>query len=254
MNTSRSASELRGLLSRRYRAPTWALLHEVPDGTGMAKSRTADALAMGLWPSRGLELHGVELKASRRDWLKELRTPYKAEAFVGYCDRWFVVATPGVVVLDEVPENWGVLLAKGKRGLVVEKEAPKLEPAPIDRAFLAALLRRVVETEGRHLDERLRACYSEGRENGLRSASAQDVLTIEELSRVRTAVADFESASGISISEYGGARIGEQVRAYLDATRNPTFIADGLKRHASLLEEALAKVRDAVNALERRPE
>lgn len=71
-NAAEVTAELEVLLRERYQGRDWAFLLQVPDGTGMAKSRTADALAMGLWPSKGLNLHGFEVKASRSDWLAEL--------------------------------------------------------------------------------------------------------------------------------------------------------------------------------------
>ena len=62
--------ELIEKLSRKYRPPEWAFLVQVKNGVGWTrKDRTADALAMSLWPSRGLELHGFELKSRRSDWL-----------------------------------------------------------------------------------------------------------------------------------------------------------------------------------------
>jgi hypothetical protein len=63
-------------LRKKYPAAAWAFLEQVANGTGYAKKyRWADALAMGLWPSRGMELHGIEVKVSRSDWLRELENP-----------------------------------------------------------------------------------------------------------------------------------------------------------------------------------
>ena len=47
---------------------------------------SGDAVIMSLWPSRGLELHGVEIKVSRADWKREAADPAKAEAIAAYCD------------------------------------------------------------------------------------------------------------------------------------------------------------------------
>ena len=66
----------------------YALLFEVRNSTGYGKRiRSADALAMSLWPSRGLELIGFEIKRSRIDWLKELSQPEKAEEICRFCDQ-----------------------------------------------------------------------------------------------------------------------------------------------------------------------
>jgi len=82
------------LLKERFAAPEFAFLPHVRNGTGYARgtTRTADALAMSLWPSRGLELYGFEIKSERRDWLRERENPEKAEEICRFCDRWWVVA------------------------------------------------------------------------------------------------------------------------------------------------------------------
>lgn len=137
--------DLLDLLAARHVAPAWAFLRHVADGTGVNKRRTADAMAMSLWPSRGLELHGFEVKSYRGDWLRELKAPAKADELASRCHRWWVVA-PGldVVRLEEVPRTWGLLVADG-RGLKVAIDAPAREPLPLDYPFLAALLRRAAE-------------------------------------------------------------------------------------------------------------
>ena len=62
-------AELMKLLRGRHPAHCWAFFENVPNATGYAQRRTADAVAMALWPSLGLELHGFELKISRGDFL-----------------------------------------------------------------------------------------------------------------------------------------------------------------------------------------
>ncbi len=133
-------------LRKRYAPPAWALLEEVRNAAGFSANRSADAIAMSLWPSRGLEVHGFEVKASRNDWLRELNAPEKAEAVSKYCDRWWLVVEDEALVRDgELPPTWG-LLALRRKGLVSVREAPAREGVePIGRHFLAALLRRATE-------------------------------------------------------------------------------------------------------------
>lgn len=111
----------------------------------MRATRSADAIAMSLWPSLGLELHGFEFKVSRADWLRELKDPRKAETFKRYCDRWWLVAGSSAIVRPgELPNGWGMLVLQGDR-LVRLADAPRLDPQPVTRPFLAALLRRADE-------------------------------------------------------------------------------------------------------------
>ena len=78
-------------LRKRYIAPEWALLFNVANGTGARQYRYADAIGMSLYPSRGLEIHGFEVKISKSDWKREAADPEKAETIAAYCDRWWVV-------------------------------------------------------------------------------------------------------------------------------------------------------------------
>ena len=101
-----TASDIEDLLSNRFCAPAWAFLPQVRNGTGFLNvTRTVDAIAMGLWPSRGLYMHGFEIKVRRGDWLNELRNPEKAEEIGQFCDFFWVVAPKEVIKFEEVPDN-----------------------------------------------------------------------------------------------------------------------------------------------------
>lgn len=141
---------VKAALQKRYPYPGWALLEEVRDAAGYDATRSADALAMSLWKSRGLELHGFEIKVSRSDWLREKGSPEKAESISRYCDRWWLVVSDESIVKDgEVPPAWGLLVlhrASGRIHLKTVKEAPQ-NPAvtPMSRTFLATILKRSMD-------------------------------------------------------------------------------------------------------------
>lgn len=139
-------SDISELLALKFAPPAWAYLPQVRNGTGWQRSqiRTADGLAMSLYPSRGIELYGFEIKVSRSDWHHELANPEKAEHFFGICDYWWVVAPKEIVLLEEVPATWGFMALVGKRFKVV-KPAPKLQPKQMDRLQLAAIMRNLQE-------------------------------------------------------------------------------------------------------------
>ena len=144
-----TATMMRDALRRHFDAGEWALAFEVGDGTGQNGHRHADAVAMNLWPSRGLTIEGIEIKVSRSDWQRELAVPEKADRIARHCDRWWLAAAPGVVKdINEVPAAWGVLLWNEKRAaddkpaLKVARQAPRQEaPEHINRTFVAALVR-----------------------------------------------------------------------------------------------------------------
>ncbi len=97
-------------------------------------------MAMGVWPSRGLVLHGIEIKVSRNDWRRELADPSKAEQLARFCDFFWVAAPEGIIPVAELPPNWGLLELKNAK-LSQSKIAEKLAAAPHTKDLLAAVFR-----------------------------------------------------------------------------------------------------------------
>lgn len=209
-----TSAQLLDRLRNRYPASSHVILEEVRNGAGFSATRSADALVMGLWPSRGLLLEGFEVKRDRRDWLRELTDPGKADPMFAYCDRWWLLASPGVALEHEVPPPWGLLVAT-TRGLTVARAAPQLDPKPLTRTVLAAILKRAwgVRPGAEHLAEERRKALEEGTARGQNEARS----AIEELKRLQRHVQLFEDASGLRI-EHGWehAKLGAAVKRYLD--------------------------------------
>ena len=241
-----TAAEILVSLQERFCGPQYAFLPAVRDRTGMGASRTADAMAMSLWPSRGLELFGFEIKVSRMDWLRELKAPEKSEELFGYCDRWYVVvADKSIVHNGELPPTWGLMLPRGKQ-IIIEVEAPKLEPSQLDRLFVAALLRRasavcpntlaVMAAVKRTEDECMK--HFEEQRKIERKHDAED------LNQLRNAVKEFEEKSGVHISMWGGGHIGEAVRLVTEGR-----LRDLRREFGNIRSIAERVVRDADIAL-----
>lgn len=206
--------EIHAALQSRFALPEFALMFEVRSGTGHNNNvRYADALALSLWPSRGLELIGFEVKVIRSDWLRELKEPQKADRIGRFCDRWYVVAGAKDIVLPgELPSGWGLMVPRGD-GLSVSKEAPPLTPEPISRSFLASLMRAACAQSPAEgiIAQRLKAALSE-QASKLKSTYEQRArYDTSELSVLRQAVEDFERASGVSIRGWRGKKVGEAV-------------------------------------------
>lgn len=213
-------------LRARFAAPAFALLTEVGNGTGSNNNGWCDALAMSLYPSRGLELFGFELKVSRADWLRELRNPAKLESFVQFCDRWYlVVSDKSIVKNGELPSAWGLMIST-RSGLRVKVKAPELEAKPVDRVFLAALLRKVNEQS---VDEEL---LKKAQEHGEREGRYwADIKTAElsgKLERLRGRIEAFEAASGVQILDTweSSQRIGRAVKRVLKGTSHERILDD----------------------------
>lgn len=134
-------------LRSTYAAPGYQVFYEVGDDTGTRVRRHADAVVVGIWPSTGHVLHGIEIKVSRADWANEMKDPTKSWAVMRYCHRWSLITPPGLVRSDELPDNWGLMTFDGKTMRTV-KQAPKLSPEPLTAGFVAALVRRAGEQDG----------------------------------------------------------------------------------------------------------
>ena len=128
----------------------YAILFEVADSTGWGAKRAADAIVGTMWKNLGYFLMHIEIKASRSDWLRELKDPSKAENVSKYCDFMYVLAPPGIVELGEEPKPWGVLVPHGKT--LKEVKAPiQQTPTPMTPEFRASLFRAM--TKGVNLEE-----------------------------------------------------------------------------------------------------
>lgn len=129
--------------------PRYVTAEHVRNDAGFRAMRTADLIALDLWPAQGNELIGHEVKVSRADWLTELRDPTKAEAFKRHMDRWFLVAPAGVAQPEELPDGWGLMLVDDAGRTKVKVRAPKLTPEPMPRGMLAAFTRATAKTAAR---------------------------------------------------------------------------------------------------------
>ena len=192
--------ELLEKLSKKYPSPQYGFITQVKNGTGCMATRTADAIAMSLWPSRGLELIGFELKVSRSDWLTELKNPQKAEEIMSYCDRWYlVVSDKDIVKTGELPPTWGLMRATG-RGMRVEVEAPELKPVELDRLFLAGIFRNICEKM--IAKELIQKKIDESYKRGIESVGYTIDGLKEENKRLKNSIRIFEVRSGIKIFEW----------------------------------------------------
>ncbi|MBC9706768.1 MAG: hypothetical protein H9W81_17830 [Enterococcus sp.] len=95
--------------------------------THIQKRTRADALFIGMTNQSGRRLDGYEIKISRGDWLRELRSPTKADAWADECQSWTIVADEGVVKLDELPEGFGLLERRERKTIrLVQVVKPRI--------------------------------------------------------------------------------------------------------------------------------
>ncbi len=219
-----TAGQLMLALQERYPSREYALLQEVANTTGSSSRRHADAVALSLWPSRGLVLHGFELKAYRGDWKREKADPAKADEICKFCDFWWlVVSQESIVQPGELPDTWGLLAPNGTGdALVLVKQATKMEAEPWTRGFMAALLRRAGESmvPKAGVDAQVAKAELVGFERGKgTSPETEAERELKRLHELEERVTAFERASGLTI-QYGwtdAEKIGEAVQSVLAA-------------------------------------
>jgi len=253
-NRRLTAVDIHRGMAAKWTAPEWAIMWEVGEATGSMAGRYADAVMMSLWPSRGLELHGVEVKVSRSDWKREAADPRKAEAVGKFCDRWWIHTPPGIVAdLSDVPPAWGLREFDGKVWKTL-REAEKTEAAPTSRGFLAAMLRRADGMIQSHIREGINAAREadiaregERRERYLKDVEEASERKTRSLGATTEKLAKFEAAFGKGVLQdwtCDPERLGKIARAVeraglIDGHNGLQSIAERLRKQAESLDEAL---------------
>lgn len=219
-----TAADVFDALRNHFPAEEFALLPQATQGVGYrGTNRYLDALLVQLWPSRGLYLHGIEIKVSGQDYRRELKDPAKADALVEHLDYFSIAAPAGVVKVESLPKAWGLIEIDPMFGFspapkvpVVERVKPKKLHAgrfdrPLPRSFFAALCRRLnQETIGAAVAR----ADGEAFERGRKAAEFEIRVRLGANDRERLVAAAFMKHAGLSWrTEEEAARIGRVVSA-----------------------------------------
>lgn len=128
-----AAADMLRMLQRHYlpesRPPGGIFAPEIQAPGG---GRRADLIWQGVTARTGYELVGHEIKVNRGDVLAELDDPTKSDAWMQYCDRWYLVV-PTLDLVDglNLPATWGVMLppsGRRTRSMAIAVPAPALKP------------------------------------------------------------------------------------------------------------------------------
>jgi hypothetical protein len=248
------AGEVLDILGRSFGPDQgYVLIREMTIGD---RGRRADAIALQLYRSRGIHLHGFEVKVSRRDWVNELRSPAKADDLATRCRHFTVVTPQGIVDRAELPDSWGLFEIDKRERLLRTVTPAKLEPQPLDLYTLSLILRRAHESltspfraeAQRAVDE----AYQRGLAAGRGDAPDPERYQREDHQKLQAAVRAFEAASGIHLASWTGearARtMGQAVAMLLEAPRTVEQVRSELR----LLAQRLASLASE-EELPRRP-
>ena len=235
------------------------------DAAGFNASRTLDAISMGLWPSRGMLLHGYEIKVSRPDWQRELKDPSKAERFCRLLDRfWLVVSDRKIVQDGELPPHWGLLAAHGDKLRQItaptalhERTAGKAEPLPpaFGRSFLASLMREAVR-EGDIQPEAIQVAVREAleRDRAVRTRAGRDWEKM--YTDIHEKLSEFEAGLGCAIRtfKYSGVEpreVGRRLQAIAAGEADVDRLKSRLLQLEVTADRTLSDIRDHLTSLDR---
>jgi len=242
--THRSATDLKAMLGRKYSLPEWMTFFEVPDAAGFAGRRRLDALAFNLYPSRGCQVLGFEVKASRSDWLKELKAPDKAEAFNGFCDRFYVVANTGDVEAGELPPTWGLIEPYG-RGLRIKRQPEtSAGEASFDRLFVAAMLKKMAYMKWPR-DEVFAEGVEFGTKQGRRAAERELESARAAEARAKETLEKFNRALGVQLTEFNAEEIAGVIRLVLDGKQLERTFRSSLE----IKRDQLVRLTERIDAI-----
>lgn len=238
------SDEIKCRIVAKYPGPAWVILDEVRDGTGYGACRSADAIAFGVWPSRGLQVVGFEVKSSRQDWLNELKNPSKAESIAQFCDQWWIVTGEGVAKIEEIPATWGWYVAEA-RGLKMMKPATDMAPKEMGRSFLMSIVRNISRCYVPISD--VEAQVAVKLEAAVKSKHDSNSYRLRELEDMAKRVKKFSEVSGIDLSnEYGypPKEVGSIVKSVLGWH---------LKYDVESLANVVKKIQEIVEAINKFP-
>lgn len=247
-----TTTDVKALLQKTYGGgERHAVFFEVRDSTGFSASRSIDAVTMSLWPSLGLELSGMEIKVSRGDWLRELKNPAKASRTFEYFDYWYLVAPTSVAHPEEIPTPWGWLAPAGNK-LVRMKVAPKnKKPKPIDRKFLAALLRCKAKGDDYMIDAAVSAAVDAARKDLQEQHKQRVQRDVDRMTREMTDDALAYRKIVREVGDHGWVDSEEIVRAIkMVMGSNILSVHGGMANLQKELTRAAKRIEDSIAKME----
>jgi hypothetical protein len=175
---------------------------------------------------------------------------------VEHCDRFYIVAAPGIVKLEEVPAGWGFLECRPPSNRLRQlKPAPDLQGTTRKQVSLGMFIGILRAAErawwkptSAQMEKVAREARAAGYESGKESAARGPGDQQREIARLQGIIRDFEQRAKVSIHEYNAGEIGSIVElvSMLDGRYN---LLSRVEQADRVLTAALAEVRKAIAAL-----
>ena len=222
------------LIRKRHEGDGWLVFTELANRPGFHVKRFADAFALGVWASTKYEGHLYEEKISREDLKRELRDPDKANGVGKYAKYWWLCVSEEKLLEGLViPDVWGILtptVRGGSRIFKVVRQAPKLDPKPIDALFAMSMIRSGLKKMVSTADHQRVVEELDALKRGKRRPTTEDEIDLREqkyklqheLDRLKQDIKSFQEASCVDISNagYRSRVIGHAVRLVLEMQEN----------------------------------
>jgi len=255
-------------------AESVALLPQVASETGASARRIADAIAIQLWPSRGLTLECVEIKVHRSDLIREYQQPEKGDLIGRFCDKFWIATPPNIVKQSDFddgtfPKTWGCLEVSvhepGTLGLdeegrysrwltphvykvkVRKKALENPDALPPSRGFLASLMRNLQAFESPEavVARKLSMVQHKAEATAWESAQKEIAKARAERDEFRRRIAMFESITGLRTGVFDQVWGDNQLRKTHEKQKHLIQIAHSV-------EHSFEKARELANWLENR--
>jgi hypothetical protein len=105
-----TSDEIISLLETKWPKCLFAHVREFRPSTGYkGDERRIDLWVINRAPSAGMPAHSVEIKISRSDWLRELKSPTKSRLALAVSNYMWLACPSGVAKPEELPPMWGLI-------------------------------------------------------------------------------------------------------------------------------------------------
>ena len=108
----------------------------------LPESRRVDGIAFGMTIGSNWDINIFEIKSSRADFLKEIKTPEKRQPALKYSNRFYFVMPKEIATPGEIPMECGLMILSRGR-LRIKIEAPKRELKTFNGQIAARVMWKV---------------------------------------------------------------------------------------------------------------
>lgn len=132
-------------LMKMHEPTKWAFFDELRIGTGKGKDseQRLDAYAINYYPSKRNVTRCYEIKVSRGDFFNEIKKPWKKRAGLRLSNEFYFVTPQGLVDIEEVPNECGLMEVDEKHEISTTLKAPFRDVHPPTWLFVSSICRRL---------------------------------------------------------------------------------------------------------------